>query len=60
MAKTKNNDRGGKVFMGVFVEPDMKAEVKKIAKSERRSLNAQVEFFLAWGVKHLKANKQAA
>lgn len=57
--KTETKGPKGKVFMGVFLAPDMKEEVKQIAKNERRSLNAQVEFFLAWGVQHLKG-KQAA
>lgn len=46
--------------MGAYIDPEMKEEVKKIAKAERRSLNGQVELFLAWGVQHLKAKKQAA
>jgi hypothetical protein len=51
--------RGGKVFMGQFVEPQLKEKLKKIAKAEKRSLNAQVEFFLTLGVQHLE-QKQAA
>jgi hypothetical protein len=51
--------RGGKVFMGAFVEPGLKKRLKEISKAERRSLNAQVEFFLALGVQHLE-HKQAA
>ncbi len=54
--KVKKNE---KVFMGAFIEPRLKEEVKTIAKKERRSLNAQVEFFLHLGVAHLK-QKQAA
>lgn len=56
MAKTKTEP---KVFMGAFVEPELKAELKRIAKSERRSLNAQVEFFLHMGVQHLKQKAAA-
>lgn len=66
-AKTKQRNRPaegpqlrrGKVYMGAWIDPKMKEEVRGIARAERRSLNAQVEFFLALGVQHLKA-KQAA
>ena len=56
---SNKSKKQNKVFMGAFIEPKLKEEVKKIAKSERRSLNAQVEFFLHLGVAHLN-QKQAA
>jgi hypothetical protein len=56
----KTKQKSKKVFMGAFVEPSLKEDLKKISKAERRSLNAQVEFFLSLGVQHLKEQKQAA
>jgi hypothetical protein len=56
----KTKQKSGKVFMGAFVDPELKEKLKKISKAERRSLNAQVEFFLSLGVQHLKEQKQAA
>ena len=48
-----------KVFLGAYIDPQMKEDVWAVARAERRSLNAQVEFFLALGVQHLKAKKAA-
>jgi hypothetical protein len=55
-SKTK---KPAKVFMGAFVDKSLKDDLQKISKEEKRSLNAQVEIFLALGVQHLK-QKQAA
>lgn len=36
-----------KIPLGVRVEPPIKAALEKVAKQEKRSLNAQVEIILA-------------
>ena len=60
--KTKETEEKSqdKVFMGAFIEPDLKKALKAISKAEKRSLSAQIEIFLALGVQHLKEEKQAA
>ena len=55
----KAKSKSDKVFMGAFIDPSLKDQLRKVAKAERRSLNAQVEFFLSLGVQHLK-RKEAA
>lgn len=45
-----------KVFIGGYVSQDLKNQLQAIADRERRSLNAQLEIFLAKGVTHRKAS----
>ena len=43
-----------KAYVGVMIPVDLKLRMQEIARSEKRSLNAQTEIFLARGVQHLE------
>jgi hypothetical protein len=47
-----------KAFIGAWVPTTLKERVKTIARSQRRSLNAQLEIFLLKGVTHHKQNER--
>ena len=45
----------GRTSSQIRISSDVWAKVRAIAKAERRSLNAQVEFYLAQGVERYEA-----
>lgn len=48
----KSKGPSGKVFIGGYVSKAIHRKLKKVATAQRRSLNAQIEIFLAAGVAH--------
>jgi len=48
-----------RAYVGVFIASDLKRQLQRVAREEKRSVNAQAEIFLSLGVQHLR-QKQAA
>lgn len=52
--KIENKPRKSRAYIAANVDPELRSAIRRIAKSERRSLSAQIEIFLTQGVQHLR------